>query len=258
MLYSYQLTKSLLNYKPLSAEKNIKGFLFAKKHQEIFGILFEGEFDNQIQTIVDRKICKIRNNWFIHEHIHCSVKRQNDLSKNFSLFEAFYYFPFKIPTPFRDRVYLFFSSNLSKNKNVIFQMEILQNCNFNNFTLKKSNMEFKEIFFGNSIAEKTLNKCKIFWILKIFNDNKKKEDFVFSGELLNGGCTIFSFNTFRFLQVKDNLILSEHSLWVNDRGFSDEASIEYGNIKKIPYKLERLSGINQLTSTKRQVKKKYK
>ncbi len=107
MLNSYPGTKSLLNYKPLSVEKNIKGFLFAKKHQEIFGVLFEGDFDNQIQTIVDTKISKIRNNWFKHEHIHCSVKKQNDLSKNFSLFEAFYYFPFKTPAPFRERVYYF-------------------------------------------------------------------------------------------------------------------------------------------------------
>jgi hypothetical protein len=257
MLNSYPGTKSLLNYKPLSVEKNIKGFLFAKKHQEIFGVLFEGDFDNQIQTIVDTKISKIRNNWFKHEHIHCSVKKQNDLSKNFSLFEAFYYFPFKTPAPFRERVYLFFSSNLSNSKNIIFQMEILQNCDFNNFTSNKFTMEFKEIFFRNSIPEKILNQCKIFWILKISNDSKI-EDFVFSGELLNGGCSIFSFNTFRFLQVKDNLILSEHYLWVNDRGFSDEASVEYGNIKKIPYKLERLSGMNYLTCTKRQVKKKYK
>jgi hypothetical protein len=257
MLNLHPVTKSLLNYKPLSVEKNIKRFLFAKKYQEIFGILFEGEFDNQIQTIVDRKISKIRTNWFRHEHIHCSVKRQNDLSKNFSLFQAFYYFPFKTPTLFRERMYLFFSSNLSTNKNVVFQMEILQNCNFNNFTSKKYPMEFKEIFFRNSIDEKILNQCKIFWILKISNDSEEKEDFFYSGELLNGGCSIFSFNTFKFLQVKDNLILSEHSLWVNDRGFSDQASIEYGNIKEIPYKLERLSSTNQLTVTKRQVKKKY-
>jgi len=258
MLNSYPVTKSLLNYKPFSVEKNIKGFLYAKKHQKVFGVLFEGEFDNQIQTIVDKKISKIRNNWFKHEHIHCSVKRQNDLDKNFSLFEAFYYFPFKTPTLFRERVYLFFSSNLSTSKNIIFQMEILQNCNFNIFNSKKYTRRFKEIFFRNSIAEKILNQCKIFWILKISNDSEEKEDFVFSGELLNGGCSIFSFNTFRFLQVKDNLILSEHSLWVNDRGFSYEASVEYGNIKEIPYKLERLSSMNQLTSTKRQVKKKYK
>ena len=56
MLNSYPVTKSLLNYKPFSVEKNIKGFLYAKKHQKVFGVLFEGEFDNQIQTIVDKKI----------------------------------------------------------------------------------------------------------------------------------------------------------------------------------------------------------
>jgi hypothetical protein len=83
MLNSYPGTKSLLNYKPLSVEKNIKGFLFAKKHQEIFGVLFEGDFDNQIQTIYvfyGRKDKKVSQEQLIKNIF--SDKENDEIQKN--------------------------------------------------------------------------------------------------------------------------------------------------------------------------------
>lgn len=258
MLTPLPASKCLLNYRPLSIEKNIKGFLSAKKHYKIFGVLFEGNFDNQIQTIIDSKISQIKNNWQKHEHIHCKVKKQKNPAKNLILFEAFYFFPFENPIPFRERVYLFFSNILSTRQSIIFQMEILQAYNNYSFEFKNSSSKLGKFFQNLSETEKILNQCSIFWVLNSTNVDKEKKDFFFAGELINGGCTIFSFIKFKFLQVKDNLILSENSLWVNDRGFDEEGTLEYGNSMKIPYKLDRISNLNQLTCTKRKIKKKYK
>ena len=255
MLNSFPVSRLLLNYQPLSIKKNFKKFLSAKKYQKIFGVLFEGNFDNQIQTIIDAKISRIKKNWPKHEHIHCVVKKQKNPAKNLILFEAFYFFPFENPILFRERVYLLFSSNLSTKQNRIFQMEILQAFKNYNFEFKDSSPKLRKFFLEPSVGEKILNQCSIFWILNSPKGNEEQNDFFFSGELLNGGCSIFSFITLKFLEVKDNLILSEHSLWVNDRGFENEGTLEYGNSMKIPYKLDRISKLNQLGCTKRKVRK---
>ena len=106
----------IFNYHPVSLQKRIQGFFQVKKQQPIFIKYFEGEFDNQIQTITDFKISRLINSWHDHEHIHCSVIRQTHLKDELKIFEAFYYFPYKKSIPFRERVYFFYPSLLSSKK----------------------------------------------------------------------------------------------------------------------------------------------
>ena len=257
MLKLYPGNTLLLTYQPLVIKKKIQGFLLAKKEQKKFETYFTGDFDNQIQTIIDFKISKIKNSWSEHEHIHCSISAKKNKKNEFKLFESIYYFPFKNFIPFRERIYYLYPSLFSTKKKTIFQMEILQttlDSTFNSEEAYKKNEKFLKESCPNT---KILSRCTIFWFNKLQQNLRQKNNSFFKGELLNGGCTVFSFIDFKFLHIKDNLILTEFSLWVNDRGFDDRA-IKYGNNEKISYKLERVSIKNQTSCTIRRISKKYK
>jgi hypothetical protein len=239
-------------YRPFAIKKKIRGFLKAKKSQLVFRKYFQGEFDNQFQTIIDNKISRIKKVWYVHEHIHCSIISPENFSENFDSFEAFYYFPFKNLVPFRERIYLLYPSLFSLKKQLIFQMEILQNQQ--RLCSKEKTFFFSEDF----ISQTFLNRCMIYWYV---NEKKKycrNSHFFFKGELLNQGCTIFSLSGLEFLHIKDDLILTECSLLVNDRGFDEKGLVKYGNYQKIPFILERASNSNQLYCTVRQIRKQYK
>ena len=243
----------LLNYKPLALNKKICGFFSAKKNQPVFRKYFKGDYDNQAQVLIDSKISNIKNTWSKHEHIHCSVLEKN-FSRDFIVFEAFYYFPFRNPIFFRDRIYLFYPNLFSTKKKTGFQMEILQIYLGEKFEIK--NLITRKEFVLENNFKKNLSRCSIFWNLETFQKVNKGDKPVFLGQLLNGGCTIFSYNVFEYLQVKDDLILSEYSLWKNDRGFDHKGDVKYGNAEKIFYKLERTSMKNYLNCTIRKVQKK--
>jgi hypothetical protein len=130
-------------------------------------------------------------------------------------------------------------------------MEILKNQENKNF--KKKNFFIKDSYY-----KKTLSRCIVFWGLNINKINYQGKKGVFIGELLNGGCSIFTPITSEFIDVKDNLILSEYSLWVNDRGYDEQRRIKYGNPEKISYKMGRISNNSHLRSTISQIRKKYK
>ena len=248
----------ILNYHPLAIKKKIKGFLLAKKIQPIFIEYFSGEFDNQSQTLVDYKIWKINNSWGKHEHIHCSISYQKSYDNFSYIFKASYYFPFKDPITFRDRIYIFYPSLFSTRKKVIFQMEILQNYSIMNFNPSSHVKPLKKYSQKIFRVKNCLNRCTIFWRVYFSENITRKKKPIFFGELQNGGCTIFSRTGVEFLNVRDNLTLEEYSLWVNDRGFDEKGELKYGNSEKISYKLEKVSRNNFLNCTIRKIKKKYK
>jgi len=250
--------KLILCYEPAAVKNKIKEYFLAKQYEPVFIRYFDGEFDNQNQTIIDLKISEITSSWCVHEHIHCSVTKQKYVKNNVNLFQAVYYFPYKIPILFRERVYLFYPCLFSTTQKTIFQMEILQNNSKKNLLYDFSPVKTEGITFERHDYKKDLIRCTILWSVKSQKTIFQKENTIFMGELLNGGCSIFSFISFEFLHVKDNLLLSEYSLWVNDRGYTDRGVVRYGNPKKISYKMERLSTKNQLTCTIRRVGKKYK
>ena len=241
----------LLNYQPSTVKQKIQDYLVNNKNQKFFVKNFEGNFDNQNQTLIDIKIFNIRNSWIEHEHIHCSINQNKNYMGGYKILQAVYYFPFKKAIPFRERIYLINPNLFSSKRKLLFQMEILKNHEIKNFKKKK-------LFLNDLNYKKTLSRCIIFWGLNKNKINYKGKKGIFIGELLNGGCSIFSPITSEFIDVKDNLILSEYSLWVNDRGYDEQRIIKYGNPEKISYKMGRISNNSHLRSTISQIRKKYK
>lgn len=248
----------ILNYHPSSLHKKIQGFFQVKKQQPIFIKYFGGEFDNQIQTLIDFKISRLIDSWIDHEHIHCSVIQKTYFKNELKIFEAFYYFPYKKSIPFRERIYFFYPNLLSTKKIIIFQMEILKSPQNKNKNLKDSFEKIENFYIEKFTYKKNLSRCIIFWCLKLSKNNLHQKQPIFLGELVNGGCSIFSFIASEFLDVKDDLLLSEYSLWVNDRGYENGRNIKYGNLEKISYKMERVSTTNHLACTIRGINIKYK
>ena len=248
----------LVKYQPLSIKKKLHGFLISKKLQPIFKDYFVGEYDNQNQSLIDYKIWQLGSFSQIHEHIHCSVLHRKYYQNYFDLFEALYYFPYKNPVAFRDRIYLFYPSLFSTEKKIIFQMEILQNNNDMSLNFQSYLNQPKRFLFEKFSPKNNLDRCLIFWNIEYGGILSLKKKPIFFAELLNGGCTIFSLKGSEFLNVKDNLILTENSLWVNDRGFDDKGNKKYGNSEKRAYKLEKISRGTFLNCSIRNIRKKYK
>ena len=251
------LTK-IFKYQPISIKKKVQGFLLAERIRPLFVEYFSGEFDNQSQSLIDYKIWKINNFWKKHEHIHCSISNQKNRKNGPDIFKASYYFPFKEPVAFRNRLYVFYPSILSTRKKIIFQMEILQNYSAANFNFEFRSKQLRENFQKIFKIKNNLERCAIFWSVESAENFPRKEKQVFFGKLQNDGCTVFSLTGLEFVDVRDNLTLTEYSLWVNDRGFNEKGELIYGNSEKISYKLEKISRINFLNCTIRKIKKKYK
>jgi len=258
MICVFCLYTMVKRYKPLAINRKIQGFFLAKQGKAVFKEYFKGEFDNQIQTIIDIKISDIKSSWYLHEHIHCSITKQKYISKDKGLLHAIYYFPFKTSILFRDRIYFFYPSIFSTKQKIIFQMEILQNNLKKNLLYNLNTVKTDFLPSENYDFAEDLIRCTILWSLSSGQKIFQKDYPIFIGELINGGSSIFSFTSFEFLHVKDNLILSEYALWVNDRGFTNREILKYGNLKNFSYRMERISIKNQLNCTLRNIKKKYK
>mmetsp|Transcript_3069 Transcript_3069/g.6146 ORF Transcript_3069/g.6146 Transcript_3069/m.6146 type:complete len:264 (+) Transcript_3069:86-877(+) len=239
--YSKKIYSNLTNYKPFSLTKRVQGFLKTKKELKILSSYFSGNYNNHSQYLADSWNLK---NQVSHEHIHCLIERLKGNSNQAEIFLARYFFPCFLPKLFRIRVYIISPCEFSTKEKPITKMEIIRNPEKNMALRKKKNQPLKHGKIYNFQTGISLPHCYIFWKRKSIK--KKKARLNFHGFMENQGCTIFSSSLFSFLHIKDNLILTPHSFFVNDRGFKEDGDLLYGNASGISFQMGRVQRGNLL------------
>mmetsp|Transcript_77541 Transcript_77541/g.116553 ORF Transcript_77541/g.116553 Transcript_77541/m.116553 type:complete len:303 (-) Transcript_77541:491-1399(-) len=226
------------SYKPFSLKKRLEGFLKARKETISLSKYLPGNFNNQNQHLTD---CLSKNKKInSHEHIHCFIEKVDINSNGEKIFLAQYFFPSPSPKLFRLRLYVIYPCEFSTKEKPLTKMEIIRNSE-NNWK-KKGTEEFisggkaRELFeYGTS-----LSNCLIFWKQIRERNGKQNPLTIFHGFMENRGCTILTTSSLSFLHVNDDLVLSPHSLWVNDRGFKEDGNLLYGSKNKISFQMERM------------------
>mmetsp|Transcript_8237 Transcript_8237/g.16447 ORF Transcript_8237/g.16447 Transcript_8237/m.16447 type:complete len:303 (+) Transcript_8237:1422-2330(+) len=229
---------SLIKYSTFSLKKRIEGFVRAEKETNNLSSLLPGDFGNHSQYLTG--LSGKKREGVPHEHIHCFIKKINELPPKKQVFFAQYFFPSPSPKFFRFRLYIIYPCEFSTKEKPVVKMEIIRNSEnedfLNNKDPTKSKKKTKEFFqFGNK-----LSRCVIFW--KPLKDERylKKSLKIFHGFMENQGCTILASSFPSFLHITDNLLLTPYSFWVNDRGFNEDGFLLYGSKNDVSFQMERL------------------
>ena len=226
---------------------------------------FHGDFDNYLQVVQDRKEGKLPKEGGGHEHIHCTLV---PLSPSTRL--AAFYFDGNPQAIFRFRYYKL--ELLDDGKSIDTILYTLNPALEGKLRAVSTDpLAWPEIFreFAKDISSSgeedhavtLLPKCNVRWTAEMdpvqhsyVRDYHKndEEDFLDTGlhAVMVHGSAIVSSQMMpgQNILVKDQLSLWPDEFWIHDRGF-DPVSGEYiyGNQNEIPYRLERVTRIEQGT-----------
>jgi len=234
----YCKAENLFFYEPFSLKKRLHGFFRAKKDILLLSEYLPGNFNNHNQNLTD--LTSERESISPHEHIHCFIEKMNNNSEEKAIFFARYFFPSPSPKLFRLRLYVIYPCEFSTKEKPVTKMEIIRNSEKNKYEAqkqKKFSQEKANRLFKDGT---TLSNCIIFWKKIKENGKNRYSSEIFQGFMENQGCTILTASSFSFLHIKDDLILSAYSFWVNDRGFTEDGELLYGNKNGIAFQMERM------------------
>ena len=195
---------------------------------------FRGHFDNFAQVLEDRAADLAPRHGGGHEHIHCHVQPIEPLAaaeEDFVL--ASYYFDNDPKKLFRERVYGMRELEADQQFGHCIQMRI--------FRLRASTEEALR-GVGSAAAvdcwsaadvdtELLLPGCDVFW--RPVGDR-------FEGRMRTESVVVESPTMGIPIVVRDDVTLGSDALWINDRGSDVAGNYLYGNVRDVPYKLDRM------------------
>ncbi|GJD12189.1 hypothetical protein Gasu2_62950 [Galdieria sulphuraria] len=210
---------------------------------------FHGDFDNFEQVVEERNQRIFPREGGGHEHIHCFVEPLFCKPDGRVLLFAKYYFNGNPDIVFRFRVYEAFPSVSPYNSDeMVLEMKILRFYEEAAKRLKEMNFNISLLDLSSDMYEYLVG-CEVYWKYMASVHELIGEGPHFIGFMKGGGCSVYSPETKDIIHVKDDLILTSHHLWVNDRGFDSCQNYIYGNQRGIHYKMKRVQSGDDLEWT---------
>jgi len=201
---------------------------------ESFAAMFQGHFDNFAQVEQDRADGLLPRHGGGHEHIHCHVQPVGGgapaTGERFAL--ASYYFDNEPEKLFRERLYAMSAVADDPQFGRCVQMRILELRAETEAALREAGGSAAAVEWSAADAapELVLPGCDVFWrpVADRFEGRMRTESVVVQSARL--GMPIV---------VRDDVTLWGDALWVNDRGADTEGNYLYGNVRDVPYKMDR-------------------
>mmetsp|Transcript_26730 Transcript_26730/g.73198 ORF Transcript_26730/g.73198 Transcript_26730/m.73198 type:complete len:294 (-) Transcript_26730:51-932(-) len=201
---------------------------------------FVGRFDNREQALADRLAGTPPREGGGHEHICCCLQpldmrsESSEPSRRVTIL-ATYHFVGAGPEPFRQRIYTL--RPLSEQPGIgeaAIEMQIFRLTDFAEEQLLAhgGNASFLEWCEDRDLSLSLyIPGCDVFWFWNgdHFEGTMQEESAIVASPILNAD-----------IIVTDHLMLFADALWVNDRGWDSNGNYLYGNIRDIPYKMDRV------------------
>uniref|UniRef100_A0A7S1XBU0 Uncharacterized protein n=1 Tax=Compsopogon caeruleus TaxID=31354 RepID=A0A7S1XBU0_9RHOD len=209
----------------------------ARRRMDEFLAWFSGDFDNYAQVAQERALGLFPREGGGHEHIHCQLQNLDSTLGNGHIF-AKYYFDGNPSKIFRSRLYRVSISDSSASGEL--EMRIYRFYAETESRLREHNFDVTKVDLTKDDLYEWLEGCEVFWYKGDGNVEGLNHQPHFIGYMEGGGCSVFSREIQGMIHIKDDLIMTQKDLWVNDRGFTDNGDYVYGNRRGIHYKMQRV------------------
>jgi len=225
-------------YSTAGMVQRIYAYVNARKTMAEFLGWFQGDFDNYAQVVEDRKLGLHPREGGGHEHIHCQLMPvpSADAQNGDALIFAKYYFDGDPRKIFRQRLYKVFVGEQSH----AVEMRIYRFFKEVEERIEACDYDFSRVNLHDDDLYAWLEGCEIFWRRDDHDYPGVRRGAHFIGYMKGGGCTVFSTEIGAHIRIRDDLVVTEDDLWVNDRGFDQNGHFVYGNRRGIPYKMKRV------------------
>lgn len=204
---------------------------------------FRGDFDNHVQVAKDAAEGLSPREGGGHEHIHCRIQPvvmpaartalTGRCSDDVSYRLASYYFNGRPEQLFRERLYGLREIQDDSQFGHCVEMRIFKLREQTEQVLRESGGAARAVRWSASdrSSELLVPECSVFW---------RRVGDGFEGSLRTESVVVKSERTGLPLVVRDDISLVGDELWVNDRGTDLEGNYVYGNVRNVPYKLQRV------------------
>jgi hypothetical protein len=200
---------------------------------------FQGHFDNHGQVVADRAAGLEPREGGGHEHIHCHVRRlalspspsSQPPAEAFLL--ASYYFDGKPECVFRERLYSLHEVSSDVQFGRCVQMRIFQLRESMETELRAAAGTVDALQWSSADVADSLHipGADVFW--------RRRGD-RFEGKMRTESVLVHSARQGMPIVVRDDVTLWHDALWVNDRGYDTEGNYLYGNVRNVPYQMDRV------------------
>lgn len=203
-----------------------------------FAQQFRGDFDNLAQVERDRAAGLAPREGGGHEHIHCRLQPVDlhlpgELKGSRSHVLASYYFNGQPERVFRARLYELRAVADDADFGECIQMGIYRLREQTHRQLEATQQSACDVGWSAHDVSPSLRipDCDVFWRWcgERFEGRMRTESIVVDSPVLN-----------KPIVVRDDVALSQDSLWCNDRGSDLDGNYVYGNIRDVPYKMDRV------------------
>jgi len=200
---------------------------------------FEGHFDNHAQVVADRAAGLEPREGGGHEHIHCHVQRvaldaDAGASQPAAVMLASYYFDGCPERIFRERLYGLRELAADEQFGECVQMRIYQLRDSVEADLRTAGGTAAAVQWNcEDVADAMhIPGADVFW---------RRDGDRFEGHMRTESVLVHSTRLGAQIVVRDDVALWRDALWVNDRGSDTEGNYLYGNVRDVPYKMDRVA-----------------
>lgn len=197
---------------------------------------FRGDFDNLAQVKSERAAGLAPREGGGHEHIHCRlqpVDLHHPGGSSVTHVLSSYYFDGQPERVFRARLYELRAVADDADFGECIEMAIYRLREQTQQQLQATDHSACDVGWSALDASPSLRipDCDVFWRWcgERFEGRMRTESIIVDSPVLR-----------KPIIVRDDVSLSEDALWCNDRGSNLDGSYVYGNIRGVPYKMDRV------------------